>query len=137
MAEVATASKENLNGLFAPTSSEGLEADILGVLESILRLYSITPQELFYKWESYCLKMGGGAGADNGESGEVKLDLDTARMFSKDVRDGFERSAQQTHGRGAGKASEKKSHGVNATPKAGASGGDVFGMYVACEKCRW
>jgi DNA polymerase alpha subunit B len=128
MAEIATASKENLNALFAHTSQNGLEEDVMGVLESILRLYSITAQELFYKWESYCLKMVGSAGAGNGDEGEVKLDIHTARMFSKDVRDGFEREAQQTHGKSTGRGSEKKSNGVYATPRPGGGSGAVFGM---------
>ncbi|KAK5094296.1 DNA-directed DNA polymerase alpha subunit pol12 [Exophiala xenobiotica] len=101
---------ENLNSLFAP-SGNGLEPDILGVLESILRLYSITPQELFYKWESYCLKMG---------SEETKLDLGTARMFQKDVQDSLERSHQ-------GRQSERKPT-VSATPRTTGKSSDVYGM---------
>ncbi|KAK5085548.1 DNA-directed DNA polymerase alpha subunit pol12 [Lithohypha guttulata] len=106
----AAAQNENLNALFAPVGN-GLEPDIVGVLESILRLYSITPQELFYKWESYCLKMG---------SEETVLDLPTARMFQKDVQDGLERSHQ-------GKHSERKPI-VNATPRTAVKSGDVYGM---------
>ncbi|KAI9870355.1 MAG: DNA-directed DNA polymerase alpha subunit pol12, partial [Watsoniomyces obsoletus] len=79
-----TAVKENLNALFDPTGN-GLSPDILGVLESIQRLYELSSQELFFKWESYCLKMG---------SEETKLELDTARMFQKDVQDALERSNQ-------------------------------------------
>jgi len=101
---------ENLNSLFTP-SGNGLEPDILGVLESILRLYSITPQELFYKWESYCLKMG---------SEETKLDLGTARMFQKDVQDSLERSHQ-------GRQSERKPT-VSATPRTTGKSSDVYGM---------
>jgi len=107
---MAETQNENLNALFAP-SGNGLEPDILGVLESILRLYSITPQELFYKWESYCLKMG---------SEETKLDLGTARMFQKDVQDGLERSHQGRH-------SERKPV-VSATPRTTGKSGDVYGM---------
>ncbi|KAJ9653942.1 DNA-directed DNA polymerase alpha subunit pol12 [Neophaeococcomyces mojaviensis] len=106
---MAATSNENLNALFAP-ARDGLQPDILGVLESILRLYSISPQELFYKWESYCLKMG---------PEETKLDLPTARMFQKDVQDNFERSNE-------GKRSERKP-AVSATPRT-ASKGDVYGM---------
>ena len=105
--------KENLNALFDPTGN-GLSPDILGVLESIQRLYSLSSQELFFKWESYCLKMG---------SEETSLDLDTSRMFQKDVQDALERSNQ-------GKQNEKKSErksGITATPRAGHNG-DVFGM---------
>jgi len=104
------AQNENLNAFFAPAGN-GLEPDILGVLESILRLYSITPQELFYKWESYCLKMG---------SEETRLDLGTARMFQKDVQDSLERCHQS-------RQSERKP-AVSATPRTAGKGGDVYGM---------
>jgi len=114
-----TEAKENINALFAPVG-DGLSPDILGVLESILRLHSITEQELFYKWESYCLKMG---------SEETKLDLKTARMFQKDVQDGVERASQGKH---HGRGSERKS-AVASTPRV-ASNGDVFGMRVTLQK---
>ena len=109
MAEV----KENINALFSP-ASDGLSPDILGVLESILRLHSISEQELFYKWESYCLKMG---------SEETKLDLNTARMFQKDVQESLERAYQGKHN---SRDSARKS-AVGSTPRV-AGTGDVFGM---------
>jgi DNA polymerase alpha subunit B len=105
--------KENINALFAP-ASDGLSPDILGVLESILRLHSISEQELFYKWESYCLKMG---------SEETKLDLNTVRMFQKDVQESLERSYQGKHN---SRDSARKST-VGSTPRA-AGNSDVFGM---------
>lgn len=107
---MAETQNENLNSFFAPTGN-GLEPDVLGVLESILRLYSLTPQELFWKWESYCLKMG---------PEDTSLDLGTARMFQKDVQDGLERSHQGTH-------SDRKPM-VSATPRSTTRGGDVYGM---------
>lgn len=119
-----TEAKENLNAVFDPTG-KGLAADILGVLDSMLRLYSLTPEELFIKWEVYSLKMG---------SEETKLDLETARLFSKDVQDGVERGADrdrppqlQQQPKFAPKSDRKSA--VHATPRAGMAG-DVFGMYV-------
>ncbi len=112
-----TAAKENLNSVFDPAGG-GLGADVLGVLESMLRLHSLTADELFIKWEVYCLKMGGQ---------DTKLDLDTARMFAKDVQDGVEREYnQQQH-----QKSERKKpiSTIHATPRGNATG-DVFGMYV-------
>jgi DNA polymerase alpha subunit B len=105
----------DLNSLFAPSSA--LSPDIMGELESMLRLYSISPQELFYKWESYSLKMG---------SEDTKLNLDTVRMFKKDVQDGLGRD---TNGRHVGRGSERKSN-VAATPRGATIGSDVFGMQV-------
>lgn len=105
-------SKENVNALFAPTG-DGLSPDILAVLDSTQRLHSISAQELFYKWESYCLKMG---------SEDTKLDLDTVRMFQKDVQDQLERGNQKTAHVGA---SARKAN-IGATPRA--ANGDMFGM---------
>jgi len=108
MAEVDIA----LNELFAPHKST-LAPEVLLEFNSILRLHSTSPQELFYKWESYCIKMGG----DN-----VKLDLQTTRDFKKDLHEVLEReSRSKVHGR-----SEKKTH--SATPRNNRSHGDMFGM---------
>ncbi|KAK5227647.1 DNA-directed DNA polymerase alpha subunit pol12 [Exophiala xenobiotica] len=113
-----TEAKENLDAVFDP-SGNGLPSDILGVLESTLRLHSLTAEELFIKWEVYCLKMG---------SEETKLDLETARMFAKDVQDSVERGdsrAQQQGSKFAPKSDRKSA--VHATPRAVGTG-DVFGM---------
>lgn len=107
---MAVTQNENLNALFAPAAN-GLEPDVLGVLESIMRLYSIDPQQLFWKWESYCLKMG---------PEDTKLDLSTARMFQKDVQDNLEHNYQ-------GKPSARKP-AVAATPRSTVKSNDVYGM---------
>lgn len=106
---------EELNGFFAPPSGPGLEADVLAELQSVMRLHSISPTELFYKWESYSIKMG---------SDDMKLNIDTARALKKDVQDGLEREIRsKTHVRSADK------RGVG-TPRNLSSNGDVFGMFV-------
>jgi hypothetical protein len=110
-------SKENIDGLFAPSVPNGLALDVMGELESIMRLHSISPQELFYKWESYSMKMG---------AEDTKLDLDTVRMFKKDVQNSVERSHPSKH---TGRGSERKS-AVASTPRAPTANGDVFGMCV-------
>lgn len=103
-----------LNELFSVSGDSNLPPDVLGELQSTLRLHSITPQELFYKWESYSLKMG---------SEETKLDLNTARAFKKDVQEILEREARsKAHMRSADK------RGVHATPRAVVNSDDVFGM---------
>ncbi|KAJ6144899.1 hypothetical protein N7470_008794 [Penicillium chermesinum] len=106
----ATASE--LNELFSASFPEGLPQDILGELQSILRIHSISAEELFYKWESYSMKMGD----------EVKLSMDTVRSFKQDVQEALER---ETRGK-AGRQNEKRNT-VMATPRA-ATGADVFGM---------
>ena len=105
-----------LNERFVIPSQAELPPDILGELQSILRLHSITPEELYFKWESYCLKMG---------SEETKLDLATARAFKKDIQEMLERDSR---GKAHARNGEKK--GVHATPRtAGGRGGDVFDMF--------
>ncbi|KAF5014287.1 hypothetical protein F66182_14784, partial [Fusarium sp. NRRL 66182] len=49
---------QELDELFASSAPNGLTQDVLTELQSMLRLHGITPQELFYKWESYSMKMG-------------------------------------------------------------------------------
>ncbi|KAK5150385.1 hypothetical protein LTR04_006823 [Oleoguttula sp. CCFEE 6159] len=100
-----------LNELFAAPSQQ-LPPEVLGELQSILRLHSISPQELFYKWESYDMKMGG----------EVKLALQTARDFKRDLQDVLER---ETRGKVHAQSAHKRSA---ATPRAGAVNGGVYGL---------
>lgn len=84
-------------------------------LESICRLHATSPEELFYKWESYSMKMG---------QERTKLDAPTVREFKKDLQETVEREARsKSHMRSADK------RGTYATPRNAAKGGDVFGMY--------
>ncbi|KAF7616141.1 DNA polymerase alpha/primase associated subunit [Aspergillus flavus] len=97
-----------LNELFAASSPDGLPKDVLAELQSLLRVHSIAPQELFYKWESFCLKMG---------SEETKLNLETVRLFKRDVQESLERETRSKPGRQL----------PTATPRAAAAT-DVFGI---------
>lgn len=106
---------QELKELFASSAPDGLAQDVLAELQSMLRLHDIAPQELFYKWESYSMKMG---------SEDTKLDLDTVRAFKRDVQDSLEREARGKNHQVRG--TEKKSV-ITATPRAGKA--DVFGMY--------
>lgn len=102
---------EELNAFFAAPGTE-LEPDVLTELQSIMRLHSIAPQELFYKWESYSIKMG---------SDDLKLNINSARALKKDVQDGLEREIRsKAHVRSADKR--------GGTPRNVSSNGDVFGM---------
>jgi DNA polymerase alpha subunit B len=103
----------DLNELFVASSPDGLPKDVLSELQSLLRVHSIAPQELFYKWESFCLKMG---------AEETKLNLETVRLFKRDVQETLERESRSKTGR----QTEKKNV-TTATPRAGTTT-DVFGM---------
>ena len=114
-----SATVEELNDIFAIPPVNELSPEILGELQSICRLHSISPKELSYKWESYSIKMG---------SDQTKLDLATARAFKKDLQEIVEREARsKSHVRSADR------RGAYATPRNAAKGGDAFGMYVRVE----
>ena len=94
---MADSTTQELQELFSSPPTTDLGPDVLGELRSILRLHSISVQELFYKWESYSIKMG---------SEDTKLDLDTVRAFKKDVQESLERGMQvKTHPRSVDKRS--------------------------------
>jgi DNA polymerase alpha subunit B len=76
-----------INELFAAPNTR-LENDVLGELKSTLRIHSISPQEMFFKWEAYSLKMGT----------DTQMNYKTAREFKKDLQDALERvKGQGTH----------------------------------------
>ncbi|TVY50602.1 DNA polymerase alpha subunit B [Lachnellula cervina] len=108
MADSAEAIRER----FVPAACPKLEDDVLSELQSIMRLHSIDVQELWYKWESYSMKMG----AD-----DMKLNIDTARALKKDVQDGLERESRS-------KAHLQTNKRGGATPRNVSNSGDVFGM---------
>ena len=105
---------EELNGFFSTPGESKLPQDILGELQSIIRLHAISAQELFYKWESYSIKMG---------SEETKLDLKTARAFKKDVQEILER---ETRGKAHMRSADKKA--THGTPRNVANNKDTLGM---------
>lgn len=106
--------KDELNDLFAIPPINELPPDVMRELQSILRLHSISPQELSYKWESYTIKMGP----------ETKLDLVTTRAFKTDIQELLEREARsKAHVRSV----EKR---VAHTPRIVGKNTDVFGMQV-------
>ncbi|ESZ96534.1 hypothetical protein SBOR_3036 [Sclerotinia borealis F-4128] len=103
-----------LNDLFSSATASGglVEADVLTELQSIMRLHSIPPQELFYKWESYSIKMG---------QDDMKLDIDTVRALKQNVQDGLEKENRKNKAH----VSNKR---VGVTPRNVGNNNDVFGM---------
>ncbi|KAF7865497.1 hypothetical protein EAF04_006471 [Stromatinia cepivora] len=103
-----------LNDLFSPATASGgpIEADVLTELQSIMRLHSIPPQELFYKWESYSIKMG---------QDDMKLDIDTVRALKQNVQDGLEKENRKTKAHTSNKR-------MGAAPRNVGNNNDVFGM---------
>ncbi|KAK6584869.1 hypothetical protein PZA11_003093 [Diplocarpon coronariae] len=81
---MAEASNTEIQERFA-SAGANLESDAITELQSIMRLHSIDVEELWYKWESYSIKMG---------SDDMKLNIETARALKKDVQDGLERDSR-------------------------------------------
>ena len=104
------ADTDTINELFAPPGSN-LSADVINELQQIMRLLSLSAQELFYKWESYVIKMG----VEN-----TKMEYKTVRDFKKDLQDALERES-----RAKGPIMQGSTKKTTATPRTGA-GGDVF-----------
>jgi DNA polymerase alpha subunit B len=106
-------STEEFNSVFGSSSPDGLPPDVLRELRSIVSNHSMPVQELFYKWESYCLKMGE----------ETVLNYDTVRALKQDIQESLERGSRaKTQLRGP----EKKAQ--SATPRAFANNRAAFGM---------
>jgi DNA polymerase alpha subunit B len=109
MAEV-----DALNELFA-TPGSPLAADVTNELLAIMRLHSLSAQEMFYKWESYVLKMS---------LFDAKLEYKIIKDFKKDLQDALERES-----RAKGHVMHTSTKKPAPTPRAASGGGgDVFGM---------
>ena len=110
---MADADLQALNEQFA-TGNKALEPDVVAELQSIMRMHSLSVQDLFFKWESYCIKM---------DMGEMRLSVETLRGLKQDIQDALERSNRSHH---AHIKSEKR---AGATPRSAVkAAGDVFGM---------
>ncbi|KAK3945762.1 DNA polymerase [Diplogelasinospora grovesii] len=109
---MADESVAELNKLFG-TGNKDLEPDVVKELQSIMHLHQLSAQDMFYKWESYAIKM---------EMGEMKVSMEALRNFKRDLQDALERSSRtQVHIK-----TEKR---LGATPRSTIKGGaDVFGM---------
>ncbi|KAI5368247.1 putative DNA polymerase alpha/delta/epsilon, subunit B, DNA polymerase alpha, subunit B [Septoria linicola] len=102
-----------VNKFFA-APDQSLPQDVMSELVHILQLMSLSPEDLYYKWDSYVITMG----ADT-----TKLDYKTVRDFKKTLQDALERDSRK---RPEVHAAPKR---VGATPRAAAAGGqDMFGI---------
>lgn len=109
---MADATVSELNELFG-AGDKGLGQDVVVEMQSIMRLHNLAPQDLFFKWESYCIKM---------DIEATQPSYEKMRAFKQDLQDALEKSTRtQSH-------AKPEKHRVGATPRAGAKGGDVFGM---------
>ncbi|KAI9149307.1 DNA polymerase alpha subunit B [Paramyrothecium foliicola] len=98
-----------LESRFSP--NKPLDQDVKTELKSIMRLHNLSAEDLFFKWESYCIKLDLDAQA---------VSLSAVRNLKQNIQDALEKSHRQ--------AQVKTERKVAATPKASAKGGDVFNM---------
>lgn len=108
---MADSTVAELNELFG-AGPKGLGQDIVTEMQSIMRLHNLSPQDLFFKWESYCIKL---------DMDEIQPSYDKIRAFKQDLQDALEKNTRtQVHSK-----PEKR---VGVTPRTANKGGDVFGM---------
>ena len=100
--------------LFGASVGGTVPDDVVKELQHIVHILGIESQELFFKWESYVMKMG---------TESTKLDYKTVCEFKKDLQDALERESR-SKGHVVHQSASKR---AAPTPRAG-SGGDVFGM---------
>lgn len=70
-----------LKARFAPDRE--LEPDVLGELQSMMRLHGLSAEDLFFKWESYCIRMEVDAQAPT---------LAAVRSLKQSIQDALEES---------------------------------------------
>jgi len=96
------------------TGGKELEPDVVRVLQSTMKMHQLSAEDLYFKWESYCIRM---------EADEREPSMERLRAFKQDLLDALERSNRS-------QANSKPDKRVTATPRAAIKNGDVFGMYV-------
>jgi len=95
------------------SGNKPLEADVIAELRSIMRLHELSVDDMFFKWDAYCMKM---------DADGLKTSVETLRAFKTDLQDALERSTRT-------QANVKPDKRVGATPRTvSKNSGDVFGM---------
>ncbi|KAF3930578.1 hypothetical protein ABW19_dt0203861 [Dactylella cylindrospora] len=102
---MAESSAEDITERFGEVPQE-----VMVELQSMLGLYNIDAEELFFKWEGYCLKMGD----------DVKLTSKNVAMFKKETQEQFEIEMRA-------KSKTGPAGGSRSAPRA-AKGTDVMNM---------
>lgn len=104
-------SVQDLQTRFSP--NKALEADVVAELQSMMRLHDLSVDDLYLKWDSYCLKM---------ETDADAVTLQGIRGLKQTIQDTLEKDNSASSVRRPGPGA--RPHG---TPRA-AGGSDVFGM---------
>ncbi|KAJ6790200.1 hypothetical protein PWT90_08006 [Aphanocladium album] len=110
------------------SAGKAIEPDVAAELQSMMRLHDLSAEDLFYKWESYCIKM------DLDATGDA-LTLAHVRNLKQNLLDALQKAAAPapTASSAVKPKQERKTAGM--TPRAGAAsgggggaGGDMYGM---------
>lgn len=112
----STLSMENIEAqikIHFASPDGSIPQDVLTELLHLVQLMGISAEDLYYKWDSYVITMG---------AETTKLDYKTLRDFKKSLQDTLERESRK------GNVTHAATKRTTATPRAGASNGDVFGM---------
>ncbi|KAL1897400.1 DNA-directed DNA polymerase alpha subunit pol12 [Sporothrix stenoceras] len=116
-----------LNERFGAGDAQPLEPDIVVQLQSIMNMHGLPVQELFYKWEAYCIKM-------DLPLDQAALTMDRLRAFKQNLQDALERRNQeqqslpQVSSHAKKIKTERLGGGASATPRRSNKGGDVYGL---------
>lgn len=95
------------------TAGKPLEPDVEAELRSIMRLHDLSVEDMFFKWDAYCIKM---------DSNDLKATPEVLRAFKQSLQDALERSTRT-------QANVKPEKRVGATPRTVTkNNSDVFGM---------
>lgn len=108
---MAESSVAELNELFG-AGDKGLAQDVVVEMQSIMRLHRLTPEDLFLKWEAYCIRLN---------IDDIHPTFEKMREFKQNLQDALEKVTRtQVH--------SKPDKRAGATPRATVKGTDVFGM---------
>ncbi|KZZ94589.1 DNA polymerase alpha/primase associated subunit [Ascosphaera apis ARSEF 7405] len=108
--------EQELRELFSPANPSALAQDILFELQSIQRLHAISAQELFYKWESYCMKLG---------AEETRLTLENVRQLKRDIQEALDRESRAKH---VVRNQENRRGGATVRSRTANANVDIFGI---------
>ncbi|KAF3760318.1 DNA polymerase alpha, subunit B [Cryphonectria parasitica EP155] len=108
---MANSTVAELNERFG-AGDKGLGQDVVVEMQSIMRLHNLSPEDLYFKWESYCIKL---------DMNETQPSFERMNAFKQDLQDALEKTTRtQVH--------TKSERRTGATPRMANRGGDVFGM---------
>lgn len=93
-----------------------IEPDVLSELQSIMRIHDLSIDDLFFKWESYCIRLDLPVQSS-------ALTLANVRNLKQNIQDDLEKTLRT----GAASHAPRSERKPTATPRAN-NNSDVFGM---------